>query len=109
MAARTAITVAGVLAVVAVGVAAAREVALERQRAEELARYRAALEAYDRSRLPPPKIKRGFIALGAGLGLASGLGACLAAGPFTIAACGLLGAAAGAGSNYMAQRAQGAK
>jgi hypothetical protein len=62
------------------------------------------------SRAPaPPKIKRGFIALGAGLGLASGLGACLAAGPYTIAACALLGAAAGAGSNYAAQRAQGAK
>lgn len=109
MTARTAITVAGVLAVVAVGVAAAREVALERQRAEELARYRAALEAYDRSRLPPPKIRGGFVALGAGLGAVSGLGACLAAGPFTIAACAVLGAAAGAGSNYLAQKGQGAR
>lgn len=109
MSARTAITVAGVIAVAAVGIAAAREVALERQRAEELARYRAALEAYDRSRLPPPRVRRGLVAFGGGLGALTGLGACLSAGPFTIAACGLIGAVAGAGSNYMAQRAQGAR
>jgi hypothetical protein len=109
MHARTVITAAAVLAVVAVGVAAAREVALERKRNAELEQYRAALAAFDRSRLPPPRLRPGYIAASGGLGVLAGAAGCLAGGPALIAGCALLGGASGAASNYFAQRAQGAK
>lgn len=91
-------------AVLVLGVAVRRRQELDARRAAEAERYRARAAAYFAGPVKRPQVSTTGILISAGMGAASGALACAAAGPWGVAACGVLGAGVGATTNYAQQR-----
>lgn len=106
MGSRDRLILAGIVAaaVLVLGVAARRRQELDARRTAEAERYRARAAAYFAGPVRRPQVSTAGILISAGMGAASGALACASAGPWGVAACGIIGAGAGGVTNYAQQR-----